>query len=336
MSIIDKIGKLEKFLEDKKCVLAYSGGSDSTVLAYILSKVSPESLLVTIDNNLMPRGFIDYTISSASEFNLEHKIIKLNFLEDSEFIENNPSRCYNCRKLMYSNIRQLPEFGDYDYFLEGTNITDLLEDRPGNLIRDMYHMTSPLVECQITKQDVFSMIEYLNLDYYDNTTCLATRVKTNEPISKEKLEKIDDIENYIREFVDQRNIRVRTDKDVATIVLDDPMELVDKDTLIQVRKYISNLGFNKVYLDLTSYSKNEFIISEDDDSNYYILPYSINLEDTITKIDDKLGYKPVSRDKDVITYPDVTIHENGRISIIKGSDFNRKFFEILPCVVRVL
>ena len=54
MAIESKIQELESFLKDKRCVLAFSVGSDSTLLAYILSKVSPDSLLVTIDNNMMP------------------------------------------------------------------------------------------------------------------------------------------------------------------------------------------------------------------------------------------------------------------------------------------
>ena len=49
-------------------------------------------------------------------------------------------------------------FNEYDYFLEGTNLTDLLEDRPGILVRKTYNMTSPLIECGITKNDVFNMI----------------------------------------------------------------------------------------------------------------------------------------------------------------------------------
>lgn len=67
---------------------------------------------------------------------------------------------YECRKLMYSNIQKLPDFNDYDYFLEGTNITDLLENRPGILVLDNFNMISPLVECDITKDDVFAMIDF--------------------------------------------------------------------------------------------------------------------------------------------------------------------------------
>ncbi len=334
MDIIEKIEKLEDFLENKKCILAYSGGSDSTLLAYILSKVSPESILVTIDNNLMPEEFIDYTVNSARKFNLEHIIIEIDFLEDERFLENNSKRCYNCRKLMYLKITELDIFNEYDYFLEGTNLTDLLEDRPGNPIRDMYNMTSPLVECQITKDDVFAILDYLKLDYCKNTTCLATRVKTNERISEEKLEKIDDIETFIKKFIKQDNIRIRTNEDVATIVVDNPIELIDKDSITEIRDYIISKGFNKVYLDLTSYSKNEFKISQEDNLNYYTLPYNIDLDSTFKKISETLEYDDVVIDNNKITYSNVSIYDDGRISILKDSDFKKMFFEVLPCIVR--
>ena len=58
MQLEDKIKRLEDFLRNKKSVLGFSAGSDSTLLAYVLSKVSPDSLLVTVNNNMMPKEFI--------------------------------------------------------------------------------------------------------------------------------------------------------------------------------------------------------------------------------------------------------------------------------------
>ena len=127
MKIEEKIEKLKEYLKDKKSILAFSAGSDSTLIAYILSQVSPNSVLVTIDNNMMPKDFINYTKEKAKELNLKHDVINVNFLKNPEFISNNQKRCYNCRKIMYLEIQELSYFNEYDYFLEGTNLTDLLE-----------------------------------------------------------------------------------------------------------------------------------------------------------------------------------------------------------------
>lgn len=335
MKIEDKIKKLKDYLQDKKCILAFSAGSDSTLIAYILSEVSPKSILVTIDNNMMPKEFIAYTKQKANEFNLKHEIIELDFLKDPEFIENNPKRCYNCRKIMYSNIKDLPYFDEYDYFLEGTNLTDLLEDRPGVLVRKMYNMTSPLIECNITKDDVFDMIKYLNLEYSTNTTCLATRVKTNEEVSSEKFEIIDEAEEYVKKYVSQENIRVRFESYTATISVDNPLEILDKNLIKNLRDKLQELGFKKVLLDITGYTKTKLQPTIEDNSYYYKLPYEIDLETTYENIKENKNLENEAKiENNYITYENITIENNGKISMPKTNQFNDKFNEVLPAVER--
>ena len=399
MEIEDKIRMLEDYLKNKKCILAFSAGSDSTLLAYILSKVSPNSLLVTIDNNMMPDEFINYTKKQAKHYCLKHEIITLDFLKNPEFMENKKTRCYECRKLMYSNIQKLPQFHDYEYFIEGTNITDLLEDRPGILVRDMFNMTSPLVECDITKQDVYDMIEHLNLDYsniqklpqfhdyeyfiegtnitdlledrpgilvrdmfnmtsplvecditkqdvYDmiehlnldysnNTTCLATRVKINETVSHKKLDMINKAEKLLRNYIKQENIRIRFDNYSAIITVDNPEELLDKNLIKDTKIKLKEIGFKKILLDITGYEKTQLNFKIDSNGYYYYkLPYKINLEKTKEKIESKKTLTEKTKLNDKLIYDDIIIEENGKISIPPTGDFNNKFNPILSTIER--
>lgn len=335
MQIEEKIKRLEDYLRDKKCILAFSAGSDSTLIAYILSKVSPDSLLATINNNMMPNEFIEYTKAQAEIFNLKHEVIELDFLTDQTFINNGKERCYECRKLMYSNIQKLPEFKDYDYFLEGTNITDLLENRPGVLVLENFNMTSPLVECNITKDDVFEMIKYFNLEYSPDTTCLATRVKTNQKVDADKLDKIHEAEKFVRSNVKQENVRVRLDDNNATISVDKPLEILDKTLLARLRDKLQELGFNKVFLDVTGYEKTELVASIDDNEDYYYqLPYTIDLLKTKEKLVDKDYLTGTIKMDENLHYNDIVIHENGRISMNASDDFVEKFYEILGCIKR--
>ncbi len=333
-----KIKKLEDYLKNKKCVLAFSAGSDSTLLAYILSKVSPNSLLATIDNNMMPREFIGYTEKKAEELGLNHKVIKINFLEDPEFISNNPERCYNCRKIMYKNIQDLPEFNEYDYFLEGTNLTDLLEDRPGILVRKQYNMTSPLIECEITKDDVYEMIDYLNLEYSNNTTCLATRIKTNENVNQEKLDMVYEAEELVKKYIKQENIRVRFDNYTATISVDNPLDILEPALLKTLRDKLQNMGFKKICLDITGYSKTNLTFKIDEDNTYYyILPYNINLEKTYDNIkEDPNLNKNTSKNGTEIHYGDVTINKSGKINISPSDNHISKFNKVLTKIERDL
>lgn len=335
MKIDNKIRRLEEYLKNKKCILAFSAGSDSTLIAYILSKVSPQSILVTIDNNMMPKDFIKYTQKKAEEYNLKQDIIKIDFLKDSEFIENNPKRCYNCRKIMYSTITKQPYFKDYDYFLEGTNLTDLLEDRPGILVRKTYNMTSPLIDCEITKEDVFSIINHLNLTYSSNTTCLATRVKTNEKVSQEKFELIDKAENILKKTAKQENVRVRFENYNATVVVDNPLEILDKKLIENLRNKLQEIGFKKVFLDITGYEKTKLTYSINQNNYFYKLPYEINLEGTFHKIkeNENLKNSPLLENNH-IKYNDIIIEDNGKISMPPTKEFNDKFNKILPSIER--
>lgn len=333
-NIDDKIQLLKDYLKNKRCILGFSAGSDSILIAYILSRVSSNSKLVTVDNMMMPDDFIEYAKKKAKQFNLKHEVIKLNFLEDEKFLENNPLRCYNCRDLMYYNITQVEDFNEYDYFLEGTNLTDLLEDRPGILILDKYNMTSPLVECSITKDDVFDILDYLGLDYSNNTTCLSTRVKTNEMVSREKLELIDKSEKLLRKYIRQENIRLRFDDYIGIISVDNPHEILDKKLLENIRDNLLDYGLKKVYLDITGYEKTKLEVTKDkDNTSYHQLPYSIDLNKTYRKLEHKYYGKSKIYD-DHIEYMDIKIYKNGKISIDDDEDFIKRFYDILPIIQR--
>ncbi len=335
MKIEEKIGKLEEYLRNKKSILGFSAGSDSTLLAYILSKVSTESILVTINNNMMPKEFIEYTKTQAKKFNLKHKVINLDFLTHETFKNNTKERCYECRNLMYYNIQQLPEFNDYDYFIEGTNLTDLLEDRPGILVLDKYNMISPLVECNITKEEVFQMIKYFDLEYSYDTTCLATRVKTNQQVNREKLTKIYKAEQFVRKNVKQENIRVRTDKNNATISVDEPLKILDEKLIKKLRDKLQELGYSKVFLDITGYEKTELIYKIDETGKYYHqLPYPIDIEKTYENLKNKYDANTLLKIDDKISYEDIIIQENGKITINPTEKFIDKFNKILSCVKR--
>jgi len=335
MQIEDKIRRLKDYLRNKKSILAFSAGSDSTLIAHILSEVSPDSLLVTVNNNMMPKDFIEYTKTQAERFNLEHKVIELDFLSNPTFINNGKERCYECRKLMYTNIQNSQEFPQYAYFLEGTNVTDLLENRPGVLVLDNFNMTSPLVECNITKKDVFEMIKYYNLEYSPNTTCLATRIKTNQNVSKDKLDTIYEAEKYVKSIVKQENIRVRTDDNNATISVDEPLEILDKTLITRLRDKLQNMGFNKVFVDITGYEKTELLSSIDENGDYYYqLPYTVDLDKTHENIIKKDYLTGTIKKDENLQYNDIIIRQNGKISMKATEDFDTKFYQILGCIKR--
>ncbi len=344
MKIEEKIDNLKSYLKDKKCILAFSAGSDSTLLAYILSEVSADSLLITIDNGMMSPKFLEYTTKKAKEFSMKHKIIRLNFLDDPTFISNNHERCYNCRNIMYSNIKKLPEFNDFDYFIEGTNLTDLLEDRPGVVVAYNLKMISPLIECKFKKEDVFNAINLLNLSYSPDTTCLATRIKMNESVSDTKLKRVNNAEEYIKTKIDQENIRVRCEKDTATISVDNPNALLNEELINEIRtKFSEEFNFKKILIDVTGYTKTDLKVEKMKNMNYFKLPYKINIEKTAEKFKEIYGEDKVKVKKDFVEYDTTIINQVGivsillvsRVSMLLNSEIKEYFYNnILPYIVR--
>ena len=179
------------------------------------------------------------------------------------------------------------------------------------------------------------MIKYLNLTYSHNTTCLATRVKTNEEVSMEKFKLIDEAETYLKKYIKQENIRVRFDSYTATISIDEPLEVLDKNLIKNIRDKLQELGFKKVLLDITGYMKTKLTYNIDNNIYFYKLPYNIDLKRTYENIieNTKLGEESKLNSK-TINYEDITIEDNGKISMPETNDFIDKFNKILPSIER--
>ena len=109
MEYEEKVKKLEDLLRNKKVGLCFSGGSDSSLLAYVGSKVSSEVLLITFNNGLFPKDFIKKSKEQADKFNLKQVIIRDKFIKDEEFTKNDERRCLICREKMYSEIKKVAE-----------------------------------------------------------------------------------------------------------------------------------------------------------------------------------------------------------------------------------
>ena len=86
MIIEDKINIVKDILEDKKVAIGFSGGADSTLMAYLSSEVASDTLAITIDNHIFPEGFIEHAKAMTQSFGISHEIIDINFYDDEEFL----------------------------------------------------------------------------------------------------------------------------------------------------------------------------------------------------------------------------------------------------------
>ncbi len=329
MIIEDKINIVKDILEDKKVAIGFSGGADSTLMAYLSSEVASDTLAITIDNHIFPEGFIEHAKAMTQSFGISHEIIDINFYDDEEFLSNLPSRCYTCRNLMYNQIKQMAVKKGFDFICDGNNISDLVNDRPGILITYKNDFKTPFIEAKLTSKEIHEYLDKNNIPYSRSTTCLATRIPTNTLVSHEKIERTDYSENYILTNTDCEIVKVRDSGEIAIVEVDKINEILRDNKFNLINDELKKQGYSKVALNLSQIDDNEYIsIDYWKGSFSYQLPYTINLENTKKQMENI-----ISDDEDKIEIDKITIFKDG---LIKGHDLESyelaldTFMEILP------
>ena len=329
MIIEDKINIVKDILEDKKVAIGFSGGADSTLMAYLSSEVASDTLAITIDNHIFPEGFIEHAKAMTQSFGISHEIIDINFYDDEEFLSNLPSRCYTCRNLMYNQIKQMAVKKGFDFICDGNNISDLVNDRPGILITYKNDFKTPFIEAKLTSKEIHEYLDKNNIPYSRSTTCLATRIPTNTPVSHEKIERTDYSENYILTNTDCEIVKVRDSGEIAIVEVDKINEILRDNKFNLINDELKKQGYSKVALNLSQIDDNEYIsIDYGEGSFSYQLPYTINLDNTKKQMENI-----ISDDEDKIETDKITIFKDG---LIKGHDLESyelaldTFMEILP------
>lgn len=331
MNLEEKIDIVKNILKDKKVAIGFSGGADSTLIAYLSSKVAQDTLAITVDNHLLPNGFVENTKKLASLFGIKHQIIDINFYEDEYFLSNDSKRCFACRNLMYSQIEELAHQNYFDFICDGNNISDLVIDRPGILVTYEKGFKTPFIEAKLTSREIHEYLNKNNIPYFKSTTCLATRIPTNTPTTQEKITRIGKCENYILANTNCEIVKVRSNGNDALVEVDDLDEILKDNKYDQISDELKKQGFEKVALNLTPLDDDEFISIDYKDSSFsYQLPFTINIKRTEKELN-------LSGFDDKIELEKITINENG---LIEGHDLESyedaldAFMEILQKIRR--
>lgn len=330
MNLEDKINIVKNILKDKKVAIGFSGGADSTLIAYLSSKVAKDTLAITVNNHLFPTDFIENTRKTAKSFAIRHEIIDINFYDDETFLSNGPDRCHTCRNLMYSEIEKKAHENGFDFICDGNNISDLVVDRPGILITYEKGFKTPFIDAKLTSKEIHEYLDMNNIPYSRSTTCLATRIPTNTPTTRDKIDRISHCEDYILSNTDCKIVKVRDNCKVGIVEVEDINEILKDNRFNQINDELKRQGFKKVCLNLSQIDDNEYIaLDYKMDSFSYQLPFTINLKNT----EMQMGNEIINKTKDKLETDNINIYENG---LIEGHDFKTyddaldAFMEILP------
>ena len=204
--------ELKQFFEENpETAIAFSGGVDSAYLLYAAKQYGKRTTAYYIKTAFQPQFELDDAKRLAEELNAEMKIIEADVLKADPLIAENPSnRCYYCKKQIFARILSAAQADGYHVICDGTNASDDEGDRPGmQALREM-EVRSPLRLCGLSKDEIRRRSKEAGLFTWDKPAyaCLATRIRTGETITEEKLKTTEDSEAYLA-FLGFSDFRVR-------------------------------------------------------------------------------------------------------------------------------
>lgn len=236
-------------------VVAYSGGVDSSFLAYAASRVLGEKMAaVTIVSPLDPPEMLKTAADFAALHGFKHETISYDPLQNSNFRTNPADRCYHCKKNILHNLWDFAREHQFKVVLEGQNADDQSDYRPGRKAVEETGTLSPLAKNGLTKAEIRCLAKAFGLSIWDqpSSPCLATRIPYGTVITEKALDQIAQAENYLHE-IGFKIVRVRYHQDLARIEVEPGqiMKLLDiREDLVY---YFKQIGFLYVAMDLQGY-----------------------------------------------------------------------------------
>jgi uncharacterized protein len=181
------------------------------------------------------------------------------------YVENSPQRCYHCKTELYSLLEDMAARDGYAYVLDGCNMDDLGDHRPGRVAAAEHRVRSPLIEAGLSKQEIRVLSKELGLPTWDKPAmaCLSSRIPYGTPVTVEALDQVGAAEAFLR-GLGLRQLRVRHHGDVARIEVeaDDLAAVIEhRDRII---RRLKNLGYKYVTLDLSGFrsgSMNDVLVT---------------------------------------------------------------------------
>ena len=177
------------FAAHPRCALAFSGGVDSSYLLYEGLKWAESLGVYYVSSAFQPAFERRDALRLAESLGAKLTVLEADVLADPAVTANPPERCYYCKRIILSAIRAAAEADGYPVLLDGTNASDDISDRPGFRALQEEGVLSPLRLCGLTKEKIRQLSRQAGLFTWDKPAyaCLATRVRTGQPITAETL-----------------------------------------------------------------------------------------------------------------------------------------------------
>jgi uncharacterized protein len=242
-------------LED--VVVAYSGGTDSTLVAAVASRALGErSVAVTAVSPSLAPGELEEARSVAERLGIRHRTVRTRETERPEYLANGVDRCYHCKTELYEVLGDVARQAGGATVVSGANLDDLGDFRPGLRAAEEHGVRHPLVEVGLSKTEVREAARVLGVPTWDKpaSACLSSRIAFGVRISVEELSKVGRAERVLKDL-GFRQCRVRVHDDLVRIEVErgELARLAQPGVRDRVVEAILRLGYRYVTLDLEGF-----------------------------------------------------------------------------------
>lgn len=242
-----------------RVAVAFSAGVDSTVVAQAAQLACGErAVAATAVSDSLAAGELDSARELALRIGIRHEILQTTEFSNPAYLRNAGDRCYHCKTELYTQLEGMTARLGVDVIVNGANVDDQGDYRPGMQAAAEHTVRSPLIEVGLTKAEVRELARHWDLPVWDKpaSPCLSSRIAYGLEVTPERVRRVDAAEQFLRQRLGIRELRVRHEAhDLARIevAVDELPRLVAADLRAEITTHLRGLGFRSVTLDLDGF-----------------------------------------------------------------------------------
>lgn len=242
-----------------RVAVAFSAGVDSTVVAQAAQLAcGTAAVAATAVSDSLAAGELESARALARQIGIRHEVLQTTEFANPDYLRNAGDRCYHCKTELYTQLEGMTERLNVDVIVNGANVDDQGDYRPGLQAAREHQVRSPLIEAGLTKAEVRELARHWDLPVWDKpaSPCLSSRIAYGLEVTPERVRRVDAAEQFLRQRLGIRELRVRHEAhDLARIevAVEELPRLVAADLRAEITTHLRSLGFRFVTIDLDGF-----------------------------------------------------------------------------------